>query len=101
MEDAAALGIVLQGVSSPREIEKRLDLYQDIRRNRASAIQILSNVGSDQCHLVHDDLKEFLAEPDIPRLGKIDLCVNMLRALASLCNVKDTDLKSTLILVAI
>lgn len=66
MEDAAALGIVLQGVSSPAEIERRLELYQNIRRNRASAIQILSNVGSDQCHLVYEDLKQFLAEPDIP-----------------------------------
>lgn len=66
MEDAVALGIVLQGVSTPDEIEGRLDLYQKIRQDRASAIQILSNVGSDQCSLVYEDLKEFLAEPDIP-----------------------------------
>lgn len=66
MEDAVALGIVLQGVSTPDEIEGRLDLYQKIRQDRASAIQILSNVGSDQCNLVYEDLKEFLPEPDIP-----------------------------------
>lgn len=66
MEDAVALGIVLRGVSTPEEIEERLDLYQKIRRDRASAIQILSNVGSDQCHLVYEDLKRFLAESDIP-----------------------------------
>ena len=66
MEDAAALGIVLQGVSTPEEIEERLDLYQKIRYTRASVVQVLSNVGADECHLVHDDLKEFLEEKDIP-----------------------------------
>ncbi|RYP63143.1 hypothetical protein DL769_007054 [Monosporascus sp. CRB-8-3] len=66
MEDGVALGIVLRGVSTPEEIEERLELYQRIRRNRASVIQILSNVGSDQSHLVYEDLKEFLAEEDIP-----------------------------------
>ncbi|RYO96261.1 hypothetical protein DL765_011642 [Monosporascus sp. GIB2] len=66
MEDGVALGIVLRGVSTPEEIEERLELYQKIRRNRASAIQILSNVGADQSHLVYEDLKEFLAEEDIP-----------------------------------
>lgn len=66
MEDAAALGIVLQGVTTPNDIEERLELYQNIRRTRASVIQILSNVGADECHLVYDDLREFLAEKDIP-----------------------------------
>ena len=66
MEDGAALGIVLQGVTNPEEIEERLELYQRIRRTRASVIQVLSNVGADQCHLVYDDLKEFLPEENIP-----------------------------------
>ncbi|RYP59455.1 hypothetical protein DL770_010192 [Monosporascus sp. CRB-9-2] len=66
MEDGAALGIVLRGVSTPEEVEERLELYQNIRRNRASVIQILSNVGADQSHLVYEDLKEFLVEEDIP-----------------------------------
>ncbi len=70
MEDAVALGIVLDGVSKPEEIEERLSLYQKIRRNRASAIQILSNAGIDQSHLVYEDLKEYLAEPDIPSKHK-------------------------------
>ncbi|RYO83408.1 hypothetical protein DL766_006813 [Monosporascus sp. MC13-8B] len=66
MEDGVALGIVLRGVSTAEEIEERLELYQKIRRNRASVIQILSSVGADQSHLVYEDLKEFLAEEDIP-----------------------------------
>ncbi|RYP63288.1 hypothetical protein DL771_009359 [Monosporascus sp. 5C6A] len=66
IEDGSALGIVLRGVSTPEGVEERLELYQKIRRNRASVIQILSNVGSDQSHLVYEDLKEFLAEEDIP-----------------------------------
>lgn len=70
MEDGAALGITLQGVATREEIEERLELYQEIRRTRASVVQVLSNVGADECHLVYDDLKEFLAEKDIPSKPK-------------------------------
>lgn len=66
LEDGVVLGIVLHDASSPAEIEKRMDLYEKVRRNRASAIQILSNVGQDQMHLIHDELKQFLDDKDIP-----------------------------------
>ncbi|KAK3392895.1 FAD binding domain-containing protein [Podospora didyma] len=66
LEDGCVLGIVLYGVSTPEEIENRLKLYEKIRRNRASAVQILSNVGQDQTHLVSDELKPFMEESVIP-----------------------------------
>jgi len=68
IEDGCVLGIVLHGVDSVErdggkgELERRLELYEKIRRNRASAIQVLSNVGQDQSHLVYDELKEYIKE---------------------------------------
>ena len=59
------MGIALVG-ATPSQIEERLDIYEKVRRNRTSAIQILSNVGQDQTHLVHDELALYLDEKDIP-----------------------------------
>ncbi len=66
LEDAVALGIVLCGAAGSEEIERRLGLYEKIRRNRTSIIQILSSVGIDQTPLIRDELKPFIAEKDIP-----------------------------------
>nr|XP_036575409.1 putative salicylate hydroxylase [Colletotrichum truncatum]KAF6781972.1 putative salicylate hydroxylase [Colletotrichum truncatum] len=66
IEDGAALGIVFANITDSSQIEERLALYEKLRRSRASAIQILSNVGLDQSHLVKNDLLEFLKEEDIP-----------------------------------
>ncbi|KAK3330755.1 FAD binding domain-containing protein [Apodospora peruviana] len=67
LEDGCVLGIVMYGSSDdPEEIKRRLELYEQIRRNRASAIQVLSNVGQDQSHLVYEELKQYMEEKDIP-----------------------------------
>jgi salicylate hydroxylase len=66
MEDGLVLGIVLHGATTPEEVEKRLQLYVDVRRNRASSIQILSNVGQDQSHMVRQELLQFMKEEEIP-----------------------------------
>lgn len=66
LEDGLALGAVLHGASTPAEIEARLDIYHRVRHKRASVIQILSNVGQEQSHLVHDELRQYLAENEIP-----------------------------------
>lgn len=66
MEDGFVLGIVLYGASSPEDIQKRLEIYENIRRNRASVIQILSNVGADEAHLVRDELSKYMETEDIP-----------------------------------
>ncbi|KAF6824040.1 salicylate hydroxylase [Colletotrichum musicola] len=77
IEDGAALGIVLANVTNRSQIEERLELYENLRRNRASAIQILSNVGLDQSHLVKNDLLEFLSEKDIPKNAPEIMAFNM------------------------
>ncbi|POR39508.1 3-hydroxybenzoate 6-hydroxylase 1 [Tolypocladium paradoxum] len=66
LEDGLALGVALHGASTPEEIEKRLNVYGRVRYNRASAIQILSNVGLDQSELVRDELRQYLADDEIP-----------------------------------
>ncbi|KAK1525773.1 FAD binding domain-containing protein [Colletotrichum costaricense] len=76
LEDGLALGVVFAGVSDNSDLEKRLDLFEKIRRNRASAIQILSNVGTDQSSLVEKDLLEFLAADEIPKNPQENLAFN-------------------------
>jgi salicylate hydroxylase len=66
LEDGVVLGMVLSDARTVEEIEEALDLYESIRRGRASAIQILSNVGQDQTHLVRDELKQYIEEKKIP-----------------------------------
>ncbi|KAK3503905.1 hypothetical protein B0T13DRAFT_486582 [Neurospora crassa] len=51
IEDGLVLGLCLgdlSSASSPEELERRLQVCDKIRRNRASAIQVMSNVGSDE-----------------------------------------------------
>ncbi|KAK4174192.1 putative salicylate hydroxylase [Triangularia setosa] len=67
LEDGCVLGIVLHGASTPAEIENRLEIYEKVRRNRASAIQILSSVGMDQGHLVLNNLEPYFPEGQIPK----------------------------------
>jgi salicylate hydroxylase len=54
-----ALGIVLCG-TTPDQVESRLQIYEYVRRNRASAIQILSNAGVDQGELISQDILQFM-----------------------------------------
>ncbi|KAL8699513.1 MAG: hypothetical protein Q9201_005964 [Fulgogasparrea decipioides] len=42
IEDAGALGYLLEGVETAAEIPKRLELFETVRRKRASRVQILS-----------------------------------------------------------
>ncbi|PLB34866.1 FAD binding domain-containing protein [Aspergillus candidus] len=65
IEDAVALGVVLQGATTRDDIQKRLQIYQEVRMKRASIIQILSNMGADHSVSV-EDLKEYLNEDQMP-----------------------------------
>ncbi|KAF9872153.1 FAD binding domain-containing protein [Colletotrichum karsti] len=77
IEDGAALGIIFTNVTNPSQVPERLALYEKLRRNRASAIQILSNVGLDQAHLVRNELMEFLEEKHIPKDHRAIMSFNM------------------------
>jgi hypothetical protein len=58
IEDGVALGIALFGATRD-EAEARLEIYDKIRRDRASAIQILSNAGVDQTQLIDKDILKY------------------------------------------
>lgn len=66
IEDGIALGIALSGVSvsvissCPSEIPQRLAIFEKARRDRASAIQILSNVGQEQIELIHKEVEKYV-----------------------------------------
>lgn len=64
IEDGLALGLVLNGVTKVSQIGTRLEMYEKIRRNRASIVQILSNVGSDQD--VPEEIIEFMEGNPLP-----------------------------------
>lgn len=65
MEDGVALGLVMYGVTDRSQIKERLSIYDNIRRRRASSIQILSNFGYDQA--VSDELVQYLEGAPVPR----------------------------------
>ena|SRR2546423_14536162 len=43
IEDAAALEVLFEGVTDPRGILKRLQLFQDVRLSRCAVVHIMSN----------------------------------------------------------
>lgn len=65
IEDGVVLGLVLVGATKETVVE-RLKLYEKIRRNRASIIQIFSNAGQDQPELIRKDASAFMPEDKIP-----------------------------------
>jgi len=44
MEDVGCLGILLSDLRSQSELESRLNLYQKVRKPRASTVQALSGI---------------------------------------------------------
>jgi salicylate hydroxylase len=64
MEDGLALGLVLHGATDASQIKERLGIYENVRRNRAASIQILSNFGYDEA--VPDELVDFLEGRLVP-----------------------------------
>ena len=63
IEDAGALGYLFQGVESPEEIPKRLELFEAVRRKRASRVQILSKVRVGKEHVVKQELLQYADPP--------------------------------------
>ncbi|KAH8894654.1 salicylate hydroxylase [Thozetella sp. PMI_491] len=66
IEDGVVLGIVLSGATKETAAE-RLKLYEKIRRNRASLIQIFSNAGQDEPELIQKDASRFMPIEKVPK----------------------------------
>lgn len=59
IEDAGALGILFSGIQDSSQVPHRLELYEKIRRKRASMIQVLSSVRIGREEVVKDVLWRF------------------------------------------
>ena len=67
IEDAGALGALFAAVSSPSLVTKRLELFEEVRRLRASRVQILSKTRLGKEKEVEAELRQY-ADP--PEAGK-------------------------------
>ncbi|KAM0472430.1 hypothetical protein ACHAP7_008583 [Fusarium lateritium] len=63
IEDAGALGILLSNISDRKDIARRLELVQTLRRKRSSAMQVFSNAGQDQSHRIENEVRSFIDGP--------------------------------------
>lgn len=62
IEDAGALGVLFDAVQAGCQVHERLELFEKIRRKRASMIQVLSSVRIGREQAVTDALLQF-ADP--------------------------------------
>ncbi|KAK8079129.1 salicylate hydroxylase [Apiospora phragmitis] len=53
--------------TNPEDVASRLALFESLRRNRCSAMQILSNAGQDEAERVREAASKFLPIQDIPK----------------------------------
>jgi hypothetical protein len=88
-----ALGIMLQGLAksevqrNPGVLAQRLNLYQSVRRRRASAMQIFSNFGQDQGEKCAEAVRPYHDGP-VPSKSSI------LQFLKQMVNITTNDRKS-------
>ena len=69
IEDGAAIGILFNNIpntskdsqtSLDAEISKRLSAFEDVRKVRASVMQIFSSAGQDEAEKMRDEAMRFL-----------------------------------------
>jgi salicylate hydroxylase len=66
IEDGGALGMLLENVHDVSQITARLDLFEKVRRRRASRVQILSTVRANRESLVENEIQKYM-EKDVSR----------------------------------
>lgn len=70
IEDGAALGVLFDQLHDKRAIEDRLQLFEQVRRNRGSTLQILSSTSPPVPQSVRDAAAEYL--PDGKKFDSTD-----------------------------
>lgn len=63
MEDGGALGYLFRDIHDPAAVEKRLKLFELVRKDRVSRIQILSTVRAGQEKVVEQEVKQYADPP--------------------------------------
>ena len=76
MEDGGALGYLFRSIDDPAAVEKQLPLFEQVRKNRVSRIQILSTVRAGREKEVEQELKK---HADPPGSGKSCIVRNDLK----------------------
>ncbi|KAF6819226.1 salicylate hydroxylase [Colletotrichum musicola] len=66
IEDGVALGIALASAEA-KDVEARLRVYEDIRRNRASVMQIFSNAGQEEPELIREEASKYIPVDKVPK----------------------------------
>ena len=74
IEDGAALGVLLSNIKSKDEIPARLQLFQELRIDRVSAMVIFSSVGQDESARIAHLAKQYVKGP-LPRKFMIFLAL--------------------------
>ncbi len=63
MEDAGALGYLFRSIHDPAAIEKQLQLFELVRKDRVSRIQIMSKVRMGREKDILQELQNFADPP--------------------------------------
>lgn len=64
IEDGGALGYLLNGVVSPEAVVSRVELFENVRMNRASRVQTLSKVRIGREKEAEQELKKYVDTVD-------------------------------------
>ncbi|KAJ9611833.1 hypothetical protein H2204_015152 [Knufia peltigerae] len=80
VEDGAALGVLFSHLGSKDEVHRRLELFQKLRFDRVSAIQLLSSVGQDEIHKVVESAQPYFHHGPVPNgLNEYNFTPNVMR----------------------
>ena len=63
MEDAGALGYLFRSISDPAAVEKQLPLFELVRKDRASRVQVMSKVRAGREKDVEKELQKYADPP--------------------------------------
>ena len=63
MEDAGALGYLFRSICDPTAVEKQLRLFELVRKDRASRVQILSKVRAGRERDVEKEVQKYADPP--------------------------------------
>lgn len=82
--------MVLVGASR-ENVAERLKLYEKIRRNRASLMQIFSNAGQDEPELIRKDASRFMPIEKVPSKSRPEKRTNLSKTIVLLTNINSSE----------
>ncbi|KAJ2897396.1 FAD-dependent monooxygenase OpS4 [Zalerion maritima] len=66
IEDGVVMGMALIG-ATPVQVADRIKMYEKIRINRASVMQIFSNAGQEEPERIRDEASKFIPADEVPK----------------------------------